>query len=86
MNVGDRSGDELVVFEGSQTLPLFLVYTTEFDGAIERMTSTGEATGEETTAPKGWSFLNQASGAEGEDGSVLMLVLLKVRCDHLRWE
>ena len=33
VNVGDRCGDELVVFEGSQTLPLFLVSTTEFDGA-----------------------------------------------------
>jgi len=85
VNVGDRSGDELVVFEGSQTLPLFLVYTTEFDGAIERMTSTGEATGRRQL-PKAGVFLNQASGAEGEDGSVLMLVLLKVRCDHLRWE
>jgi len=27
-----RDGDELVVFEGSQTLPLFLVSTTEFGG------------------------------------------------------
>ena len=33
--------DELVLFEGSQTLPLFLVYTTEFDGASEPLTSTG---------------------------------------------
>ena len=55
MNVGDRYGDELVVFEGSQTLPLFLVYTTEFGGGG---TSTNNTPAEET-GPKGWSFLKQ---------------------------
>ena len=61
-----RDGDELVVFEGSQTQPLFLLYTTEFDRAKERMTFSGaeKKAGEDTTAPKGWSFLNQGSGEE----------------------
>ena len=47
----------------------FLVYTTEFDGAKARVTSTGAETkaGEETTVPKGWSFLNQGSGEVEEE-------------------
>jgi len=57
VNVDDKFGDELVVFEGSQALPLFLVYTAEFGGA--RTSETG---------PKGWGFLNQGSGEEGSVG------------------
>ena len=61
MEVADRYGDELAVFEGSQTLPLFLVYTTEFGGG----TSAGaESKLTEKTGPKGWSFLNQDAGEQ----------------------
>ena len=69
MNVGERSGDELVVFDGSQTLPLFLVYTSEFGGGGQGASSaTEKKPGDETTGPNAWAFLNQGSG-EGE-GSV----------------
>ena len=52
------------------TLPLFLVYITEFDGGKEPVTSAGAEikAGEEITAPKGWSFLNQGSGEVEEGG------------------
>ena len=69
---GDGYGDELVVFEGSQTLPLFLVYITEFGGGGGEQvasTLTDNLSADETIGPKGWSFLNQGSGEEeGESG------------------
>ena len=62
INVAERYGDELVVFEGSQTLPLFLVYTTEFGGGGGQVASTAsdKKPTDEATGPNGWSFLNQS--------------------------
>ena len=73
INVAERYGDELVVFEGSQTLPLFLVYTTEFGGGggggQVASTVTEKKPADEGAGPKGWSFLNLGSGEEGVSGS-----------------
>ena len=68
LNAGDRYGDELVVFEGSQTLPLFLVYTTEVGKG-----TVGMETKPEETGPKGWSFLNQGSGGDSPGSSLGLL-------------
>ena len=57
--------DELVLFEGSQTLPLFLVNTTQYG-------SSGGSGGEQdkvTTGPKGWDFLNQSVWAGDKVGA-----------------
>ena len=57
--------DEEVLFEGLQTLPLFLVYTTQYG-------SSGGSDGEQdqvTTGPKGWDFLNQSIGATDKVGA-----------------
>ena len=63
MNVAERYGDQLVVFEGSQTLPLFLVYTTEFGGGGQMAsTVTDKKPTDEIAGPNGWDFLNQGSG------------------------
>ena len=54
-----------MLFEGSQTLPLFLVYTSQYG-------SSGVSQSEQdkvTTGPKGWSFLNQGLGEGGEVGT-----------------
>ena len=55
VNVGDQSGDELVVFE--QTLPLFLVYTTEFGGR-GLVASVGTETPIEDMGSKEWIILD----------------------------
>jgi len=72
INVAERYGDELVVFKGSQTLPLFLVYATEFGGGggggQVASTATEKKPADEATGPKGWDFLNQGSGGK-EKGS-----------------
>jgi len=64
MDVVEGFGDELVVFEGSQTLPLFLVYTTEFGGGQGKKPS-------EETGPKGWSFLSQVESGSGEPNATI---------------
>jgi len=69
INVAERYGDELVVFEGSQTLPLFLVYTSEFGGGQVTSTVTEKKPADEATGPKGWSFLTQILGDVGEVGA-----------------
>ena len=52
-----------MVFEGSQTLPLFLVYTTEFGGGGQMAsTVTDKKPTDEIAGPNGWDFLNQGSG------------------------
>ena len=71
MNVGDPYGDELVVFEGSQTLPLFLVYTTEFGGGQVASTATDKRPSNEATASKGWNFPNQGFGEEEVESGVI---------------
>ena len=55
--------DELVLFEGSQTLPLFIVYTTQYGS------SGGGEQDQVTTGPKGWDFLNQSIGAGDKVGA-----------------
>jgi len=69
LNADDRCGDELVVFEGSQTLPLFLVYTTEFEDEAKGTLAGAEDKSTEEARPKGWSFLNQGSNEDGGTGN-----------------
>ena len=47
-----------MLFKGSQTLPLFLVYTTQYG----RGGGGGSEQDKVTTGPKGWDFLNQSIG------------------------
>ena len=55
--------DEEVLFEGLQTLPLFLVNTTQYGS------SGGGEQDQVTTGPKGWDFLNQSIGAGDKVGA-----------------
>ena len=77
-NIGDIFGDELL-FEGSQTLPLFLVYTTQYG----KSGGGGDEQDDKGARPKGWSFLNQSIakvdnvGAGDESSSQSMLVTSK---------
>jgi len=56
--------DELVLFEGSQTLPLFLVYTTQYGSS-----GGGEDKDKMREGPKEWSFLNQGTGEDTQVGA-----------------
>ena len=57
--------DELVLFEGSQTLPLFLVYSTQYGGSG----GGGSEHDKVTTGLKGWDFLNQSIGDADKVGA-----------------
>lgn len=67
--VNNMDGDEMGVFEGWQTLPLFLVYTSEF-GKINSLSSSVI----KNEIPTEWSFLKTGESGEGAERSVTSLV------------
>lgn len=69
-NVTDKDGDEPVVFEGWQTLPLFLVYTSEF-GKVNSLTDSVN----KYKLPKERSFLTAGRSGGEPDKSVASLVM-----------
>jgi len=73
--------DELVVFEGWQTLPLFLVYTSEF-GRQGADADSGAQTAA-SSVPKGWNFLDQGFGENEEAVSTSQLEDLTIASEDL---
>jgi hypothetical protein len=68
--VNGMDGDELVVFEGWQTFPLFLVYTSEF-GKINSLANSVI----KNEIPTEWRFLKTGDGGEVAERSVTSLIV-----------